>query len=218
MTDPVGGLAGRTPTRHEREAGQPWDASYRDGHAPWDIGAPQPAVMRLAAAGVFTGTVLDAGCGSGDNALCIAAAGLQVFGFDVAPTAVSIARAHAASEQLDIEFALADALDLGRLDRSFDTVLDCALFHALDADERRIYVAGLASVSKVGARLYLLSFADSDTEATGPHPVTQEELRAPFEGDPHWNVESVVTERLLARFAPEGVPAWLLTAGRIAPR
>ena len=27
---------GRQPTSHERMTGLPWDASYRDGPAPWD--------------------------------------------------------------------------------------------------------------------------------------------------------------------------------------
>ena len=39
---------GRRPTSHERRAGQPWDASYRDRPPPWDIGRPQPAIVRLA--------------------------------------------------------------------------------------------------------------------------------------------------------------------------
>ena len=45
---------------HERMAGQAWDASYRSGPAPWDIGRPQPAVVRLATEGAFVGAVLDA--------------------------------------------------------------------------------------------------------------------------------------------------------------
>lgn len=49
--------------------GLPWDASYQDGPAPWDTGRPQPAVLRLAADGGFAGTLLDAGCGTGENAL-----------------------------------------------------------------------------------------------------------------------------------------------------
>src|ERR1700742_4999712 len=100
MTHPAEELPGRKLTRHERDAGQPWDASYHGDGAPWDIGAPQPAVVRLVTAGVFVGAVLDAGCGTGDNALCIAAQHGNVFGFDVAPTAVSIAREHAAAEGL----------------------------------------------------------------------------------------------------------------------
>ena len=216
MTRPAEELPGRKLTRHEQEAGRPWDASYRGDGAPWDIGAPQPAVVRLTTAGVFVGAVLDAGCGTGDNALCIAARGVHVFGFDVAPTAVSIAREHAAAEGLDAEFAVADALDLGQLGQTFETVLDCALFHALDAEERRTYVAGLRSVTNPGGRLYLLCFADSDTEATGPHPVSQQELREPFERVGGWDIESVSHERLFARFAPDGLPAWLLIAGRCA--
>ncbi|MGH9528885.1 MAG: hypothetical protein ACRD2S_03095, partial [Terriglobales bacterium] len=68
--------------------GLPWDASYQDGPAPWDIGQAQPAVVRLASAGGFAGAgpVLDAGCGTGENALHIASLGLSVLGVDVAET------------------------------------------------------------------------------------------------------------------------------------
>src|ERR1039457_7630563 len=31
-------FSGRDPTSHERLAGLPWDASYHDGPAPWEIG------------------------------------------------------------------------------------------------------------------------------------------------------------------------------------
>ena len=75
--DPFGG---REPTSHERMTGQPWDASYHDGPAPWDIGRPQPAIVRLAADGGFAGAVLDAGCGTGENALHVASLGLPVLG------------------------------------------------------------------------------------------------------------------------------------------
>lgn len=73
---------GRQPTSHERMTGLPWDASYDDGPAPWDVG-PQPAVVRVASEGGFTGRVLDAGCGSGENALHLASLGLSVLGVDV---------------------------------------------------------------------------------------------------------------------------------------
>src|SRR5271163_2739845 len=67
---------GRHPTSHERETGQPWDASYHDGPAPWDIGLPQPAIVRLASRNGFTSPVLDAGCGTGENTLHVASLGL----------------------------------------------------------------------------------------------------------------------------------------------
>jgi 2-polyprenyl-3-methyl-5-hydroxy-6-metoxy-1,4-benzoquinol methylase len=109
----------RQPTSHERRSGQPWDASYHDGPAPWDIGRPQPAIERLAREGAFAGAVLDAGCGTGENALHLALLGLRVLGVDVAETALSIARAKAAERGIDAEFVLADALHLDRLGRAF---------------------------------------------------------------------------------------------------
>jgi SAM-dependent methyltransferase len=213
--DPYGG---RQPTSHERHADQPWDASYRDGPPPWDIGAPQPAVVRLASAGVFAGGVLDAGSGTGDNALHIAAAGLDVLGVDVAGTAVSIARENAAARGIRAEFIVADALRLDRLGRMFDTVLDCALFHAFDNDERREYAVSLASVTKPGGRLFVLAFSDADLETAGPHPVSQQELSAPFTPSSGWSIASISPERLQATFAPEGAPAWLAQIERIEPR
>jgi SAM-dependent methyltransferase len=205
---------GRRPTSHERRHGRPWDASYRDGPAPWDLGQPQPAVVRLAAAGAFSGEVLDAGCGTGDNGLHVASLGLRVLGVDVAETAVSIAREKAAAREIAAEFVVADALHLDRLAQRFDTVLDCGLFHSFE-DERREYAASLASVAKPGARLYVLCFADTDRESAGPHPVSQEQLRAAFSPGSGWAVASIGAERLHARFAPEGVPAWLATIERI---
>jgi SAM-dependent methyltransferase len=205
----------RPPTSHERQAGASWDASYADGPAPWDLGEPQPAVVRLASAGAFTGAVLDAGCGTGDNALHIASLGFHVLGFDVAATAVSIARAKAADRGADAEFLVADALRLHGLGREFDTVLDCALLHTFDRDERRRYLASLASVVRRGGRLHVLCFSDVGPGPRGPHPVREDELRAAFEADGGWSVGTVTADRLCARFAMDGVPAWLASVDRV---
>lgn len=207
---------GRQPTSHERQAGQPWDASYRGGPAPWDIGAPQPAIVRLADQGAFAGAVLDAGCGTGENALHVASVGLPVLGVDVAETAVSMAREKAAARGLDADFVVADALHLDRLGRVFDTVLDSALFHTFDGGERRDYVASLASATTPGGNLYVLCFSDAGpAETCGPHPVSREELTAPFNGSGDWSVISVGPERLQTRFHAHGAPAWLAKITRI---
>ncbi|AIG73657.1 Hypothetical protein AJAP_03660 [Amycolatopsis japonica] len=202
--DPFGG---RNPTSHERMTGLPWDASYLEGPAPWDFGGPQPAVVR--AAGSFTGTVLDAGCGSGENALHLASRGLPVLGVDVAETALAIARRRASELGLDAEFLTADALHLERLGRRFDTVLDCGLFHAFDADERVAYAKSLEAVTK--GTLYILCF--SDGENAGPHPVKREALTKPFGAG--WRVKAIVEERVRTRFHDEeGAPAWFATIER----
>jgi SAM-dependent methyltransferase len=206
--------SGRQPTSHERRAGQPWDASYLDGPAPWDIGRPQPAIVRLAGARAFAGAVLDAGCGTGENALHLASRGLRVLGVDVAQTAVSIARKKAAGRGVDADFVVADALHLDRLDRGFETVLDCGLFHTFDSDERRDYVPSLASVTGRGGHLYLLCFSDVGP-GTGPHPISQQELRAAFTRRSGWSVACISPDRCQTRFDAQGAPGWLAKIERI---
>jgi SAM-dependent methyltransferase len=210
--------AGRPPTSHERHAGQPWDASYADGPAPWDIGEPQPAVRRLVQAGAFREAVLDAGCGTGENALHIASLGVHVVGVDVAGTAVAMAREKATARRADAEFMVADALHLDRLNRAFDSVLDCGLFHAFDHEERRAYVGSLASVTRPGGSLYVLCFGDADPESAGPHPVSREELTEAFAADTGWAVTTISPDRIHASFAPAGAPAWLAMVSRTAVR
>ena len=202
--DPFGG---RDPTSHERLSGLPWDASYQDGPAPWDIGQPQPAIVRLASEGVLTGLVLDAGCGTGENALHLASLGFSVLGVDVAPTALAIARAKADERGISTEFAATDALHLERLGRKFQTVLDCGLFHTFDADERPAYVASLASVTEHDGTLYVLCFSD-DGPDTGPHPISQDELRAVFNASTGWNIAAIEPDRVQTRFHNAGAPAW----------
>jgi SAM-dependent methyltransferase len=191
--------------------GLPWDASYHDGPAPWDIGEPQPAIVRLASEVVVVGDVLDAGCGSGENALLVASLGVSVLGVDVAETAVAMARAKAADRGVDARFDVADAFQLESLGRTFETVLDCGLFHTFDRDERAKYVASLASVMKPGATLYVLCFSDQGPDA-GPHPVREDELRAAFAASSGWNVVDIKPDRVRTRFHDErGAPAWFAT-------
>jgi SAM-dependent methyltransferase len=194
-------------------SGQPWDASYSDGPAPWDIGRPQPAIVRVASEGGFAGAVLDAGCGTGENAVHVASLGLPVLGVDVAETALAIARRKAGDRGIEVEFAAVDAFQLEGLGRGFDTVLDCGLFHSFDGDERPAYVASLASVTEHDGTLYVLCFSD-DGPDTGPHPVSQEQLRAAFNPGTGWNIAALEPDRVQTRFRDDGAPAWLVTIKR----
>jgi ubiquinone/menaquinone biosynthesis C-methylase UbiE len=149
----------------------------------------------------------------------VASLGLRVLGVDIADTALSIAREKAAGRGIDADFAVADALRLDRLGRVFDTVLDCGLLHTFDGDERRAYVAGLASVTSPGGDLHVLCFSDVGSGIRGPHPVRQEELRAAFERSGDWSVASVSPDRIQTRFDDRGLPAWLAKIERIqSPR
>jgi len=213
-THPDDPFGGREPTSHERMTGLPWDASYHSGLAPWDIGRPQPAVVRLAADRAFAGAVLDAGCGTGENALHVASLGLAVLGVDVAETALAIAREKARERGIAAEFAAADAFQLDALGRTFQTVLDCGLFHTFDDDERPRYVASLASVTVHGGTLHVLCFSDEGPD-TGPHPISQTQLRAAFNVVAGWEIAAIDRDRVQTRYHENGAPGWLVRAKRI---
>jgi ubiquinone/menaquinone biosynthesis C-methylase UbiE len=158
--------------------------------------------------------VLDAGCGTGENALHVASLGLSVMGVDVAGTALAIAREKADARSIEVEFVAADAFQLEHTGRRFETVLDCGLFHTFDGDERPRYASSLASVTVHDGTLYVLCFSN-DGPDTGPHPISQEELRTAFKPGNGWNVAAIEPERIETRFHEAGAPAWLATIKRI---
>ena len=133
--DPYGG---RQPTSHERLAGQPWDASYLDGPPPWDIGRPQPAIVRLAGEGYSPAWCSMQDAGRARTPFTSPPLGSAFWESMWLRRALSIAREKAAARGIRADFEVADALHLDRLGRVFETVLDCGLFHSFDSDERRI--------------------------------------------------------------------------------
>jgi len=170
-----------------------WDSAYEAGsRPPWDIGRPQPAFVRLADGGLLRGRVLDAGCGSGEHALLAAARGADVVGVDVSPRAIERARRKAGERGIAVRFEVADALRLGELGLTFDTVIDSGLFHVFDDADRARYVTSLASVLEPGGTCYLMCFSDRQPGDAGPRRVSQDELRAAF-GD-RWAVTSIEAE------------------------
>jgi cyclopropane fatty-acyl-phospholipid synthase-like methyltransferase len=173
-----------------RDPHPPWDASYTgETPAPWDIGRPQPAFVRLADEGRLAGRVLDSGCGTGENALLAASRGADVVGIDVAPTAIARARAKAADRGLAVRFEVADALDLGRLGLDVDTVIDSGVFHVFGDEDRARYVASLAAVLRPGGSCYLMCFSDQQPGDWGPRRVRADELRSAFRDG--WALESI---------------------------
>ena len=195
-----------------------FESAYQET-APWDIAGPQPEVVGLQESGEIRGSVLDAGCGTGENALYLASRGHEVWGLDFIPVAIERATAKAKERGLGVHFQVGDALRLDQLGRTFDTVIDCGLFHTFGDEDRPLYVSGLATVVRPGGSVHILCFSDQEPPGQGPRRVTQQEIRDAFRDG--WQVTEIrearfsTTDHPDARtFSPGGPKAWLATITR----
>jgi SAM-dependent methyltransferase len=193
-------------------------ASLYSGQAPWDIGKPQKPVIDVA--GQITGTILDAGCGTGDNALFFASRGHKVTGIDFLEEPIQRAKRKAAERALSVTFLVKDATTLKDWSERFDSVIDCGLFHVFSDEHRKKYVEGLATVLKPAGRLFLLCFSNDEPGTQGPRRISQEELHDAFtEG---WVIESIKPSRFEVApnlkdftFSEGGPKAWFAVVRRL---
>jgi len=193
----------------------PFDQMYA-GTPPWDVGHPQDAFVRLVEQGRVQGRTLDVGCGTGENALHCASTGLETWGIDLASRAIDRARTKAQARDLTVEFRVHDALHLGTLGTTFDTILDCGMFHTLSDGGRLAYEASLSRVARVGTTLHLLCFNEEEADWGGPRRVTRPELETAFAQ--RWVVESIDRARFQSRVNEDGAHAWLMRATYLGRR
>src|ERR1700733_6200059 len=156
---------------------QRFEAHYA-GQAPWDIGMPQKAFLDVA--DQITGSVLDAGCGTGDTSLFLAGRGFKVTGIDFLEVPIQRAQRKAAERGVQAIFLVKDALTLKDWTERFDNVIDSGLFHVFSDEDRRRYGEGVAMVFKPDCPLFLMCFSDEEPGTQGPRRVSKKELLAAF--------------------------------------
>jgi cyclopropane fatty-acyl-phospholipid synthase-like methyltransferase len=196
-------------TIHDRTS---FESAYA-GQPPWDIGRPQKAFVD--AADQITGSILDIGCGTGENALLFARRGCRVTGIDFVEEAVNRAKEKAKERGLPATFLVMDALHLKDMPERFDAVIDSGLFHGFNDDDRRRYVEGVATVLKPGGRLFLLCVSDEEPGDHGPRRVSRREIEDAFARG--WKIESIEAARAEVRpdlkdasFSEGGPKAWFV--------
>ncbi len=189
------------------------------GQPRWEIGRPQQALLSVADR--ITGSVLDSGCGSGENALFLAGRGQRVTGIDFLAEPINLAKQKAAERGVKATFLVMDALALKELPEVFNNVIDSGLFHVFSDEDRRRYIEALAAVLKAGGRLFLLCFSDAEPGDQGPRRLSKREIADAFSND--WVVESIEPSRYEVRPDPKdssfrdgGPRAWFVVARKAA--
>jgi cyclopropane fatty-acyl-phospholipid synthase-like methyltransferase len=129
--------------------------------------------------------------------------------------ALDTAERKARDRRRPARFLRQDARNLAEFGESFDTVLDCGLFHIFTDDDRTAFVDGLRSVLAPGGRYFMLCFSDKQTGDSWPrvHRVTRDEITAAFADG--WRIDSIENSTIDITTDPDGIRAWLVALTRI---
>lgn len=152
----------------------------KDPLTPWDIGGPQPAIQQLVAYGALRGEVLDPGTGPGHHAIYYASKGYPTTAIDLDPATIELAKHNARRARVEVDFQLADAVELVGFDDRFDTVVDSAFYHGFQDDEelQLRYARNLHRATRPEARLFMFETGRHNVNGWRLDGSTAESLRA----------------------------------------
>lgn len=178
-----------------------WDLAYRDGsHAEhWDPPYPPAELAAAVADGTIQpgATVVDVGCGAGDEALFLARRGFRVIAVDASRDALTVAGRRAAEAGVELDLRHGSALDLPLAAGEAGFALDRGCFHLLEREDRAAYAAEIERVLAPGGGL-LLRGAQADDEEAGLVAVDAAEVDRWFPA-PRFRRGPVVPVPLVAR-------------------
>ena len=138
-----------------------YDLLYRVG-PPWG-NQRSPELVELVTSGrIAPGRAIDLGCGSGQNALFLAARGFEVTGVDFSPVAVAAARAAAESDGLVAEFVRGDLTEPPAewSSGTYDLVVDHSVLDDLQGADRARMAAGVHELTHPGSTVVIWCFYD----------------------------------------------------------
>jgi SAM-dependent methyltransferase len=201
------------PSEIERYLSPPADTAYALEYAYYLLG------------NVRGKTVLDVGCGTGENIIPLVERGARVIGVDISPELIALAQDRVKRANLCATILVGSAYETGLPDASVDVVFCMSLIHHLDIarfrDEMyRILVPDGAIIlkepirfSRAYAKLRSL-LPDRDDISDYEHPVTRDELSVmtlPFqvEGTRYFRLPIVP---VVGRIFPPGVDVARMTS------
>lgn len=153
-----------------------WEARYLTEDMPWEKGEASPGLVDFLAAHpeLPAATVLVPGCGTGHDVCAWARAGFSACGYDIAPSAIRLARERAAIQGLVAGLGLGDFLQ-DDPPRQFDWLFEHTLFCAIDPARRDDYVRAVLRWLKPQGNFLAVHYLIPDTDGP-PFGTTREEL------------------------------------------
>ena len=192
-----------------------FDQAYK-GNPPWDIGREQKAFHKLAKKYDLLSPLLDIGCGTGENSLYFAKLGFSILGIDNSPTAIAKANAKAEERNLqdNAKFITYDLFNLIKFGRTFNTVIDCGVFHMFSKEARILYEKNIRNILATNGMLFILAFSYKEPLGIGPNQrLLVEDYAEIFSSG--WEIKSFQDEEFETNLRKNHAKALLTTIKRI---
>ena len=153
-----------------------WEDLYQKGDTHWDKGEGSPGLVDFLRERpeLARGSVLVPGCGTGHDARIWSEHGFRAFGFDIAPSAVRLAREKTEAAGLGAEFRLGDFLSDEPFER-FDYLFEHTLYCAIQPDRREDYFDAAQRWLRPGGDLVAVHYLIPDKEGP-PFGTTRDEV------------------------------------------
>jgi cyclopropane fatty-acyl-phospholipid synthase-like methyltransferase len=149
-----------------------WDARYAQGlvYGSEPTSIARRLVKDFRAHGVRT--ILEAGCGSGRDALHYAREGFEVTGTEISENALRWARERAQAEGLRVTWLRDDLAETGLSPASFDAAVAIHLIHLQTAPLRQRMVNQLWQLTRDGGLIAMVNYSTSEAGFTtwDPYP------------------------------------------------
>ncbi len=162
---------------------------YAIGATPWDGHETPPELLQLIEGheALSAGRALDLGCGTGADAVLLAARGWKVTGVDIVSKALQTARHRAQEAGVDVEWVQGSVATVGELELTgpYDLAYDMGCFHGLRSSDRTGYARGVTALTEPGATLLLFAFKPG-WRGPAPSGASADELTARF--SPDWEL------------------------------
>jgi 2-polyprenyl-3-methyl-5-hydroxy-6-metoxy-1,4-benzoquinol methylase len=150
-----------------------------------------------------SGKLLELGCGDGANSLWLAKKGYEVYGVDIAPTAIEWAKEKIKNQDIEADFRIGNVLDLKEYeDKFFDLVLDGHCFHCIIGADREDFLKNVLRVLKLDG-FFIVSTMCGD--------VTHEDMKKHFDPESRCLVYGELATRYIG--LPEDILGEIRAAG-----
>ena len=162
-----------------------WEQRYLTKDMPWEKGEPSPGLVDFLQQHpeLPRGRVAIPGCGTGNDVRAWASAGFEAHGFDLAPSAIRLAREKTSAE-LPASFEQGNFL-IEPPPAEFDWVFEHTLFCAINPQQRDSYVSAVQRWLKPNGNFLAVFYLIPDTEGP-PFGTCREEITRRF--SPHFEL------------------------------